>query len=710
MMGNSIVKLSVLLSANASQATQTLHQFAAQAQSSSMKAKQAFNGQSLRVDASGLSSEAAAVQAKGGSLLSSIGGVRLALSGMVASAGLYAATMSLKLAAANEQATISFETLLKSTAGARKMMDDLQQFAKVTPFSFTDIRAASQQMLSYGIAARDVIPMLRIIGDAASTSPLGMAEGMERVTRAIGQMKGRGKVSAQEMLQLTEAGINAWEMLAKGIGKSVAETMTLVEAGSVNAATGIKALLEGMQKTTGGNMEKQSNTLAGKASNLWDSLKIFGADTGEMAANLFKLGDSIDWLTKKFDKMNDTVRSRKAGFDVTDPIAKLEHAKKMAAGEFMKRHGIKDGTVQDILTADWWKKDIKLAKEMEELVQRNLKALGKLGDTAVNNLSIVQGAISPAVAELQKFRKEIQDDIDSIGMNSDEKKLANLKKQGATLQQLALAQQDLSRKAAAEGRLKLFEDGAKLIEDMRTPFQTLNYEVGRLNSMLKLGAIDWDTYQRAVKRANDTFTDHEPLAKLMASTLEDLRERINRARLTEDEFLQKKLDDVGANSLQKSQVEKLQLMAREAEQRKQLIEDAKRANDAELSGLAKYRAELERVKQLWSTGKLTADARDSLLSKAKKDVLNDFQQKNAITNPGLALAGSQEAYKAMLASTQVKPEKDGLERVVDNMAKETKDQTVVMHQVNNNFKGIADDMRRMREIAESRKATPVAYN
>jgi tape measure domain-containing protein len=74
-------------------------------------------------------------------------------------------------------------------------------------------------MLAMGFSAKEVMPTLTAIGDASSGLGLG-AEGLDRITRALGQMRAKGKVSAEEMLQLTEAGVPAWAILSKAIGKS----------------------------------------------------------------------------------------------------------------------------------------------------------------------------------------------------------------------------------------------------------------------------------------------------------------------------------------------------------------------------------------------------------------------------------------------------------------------------------------------------------
>jgi hypothetical protein len=83
-------------------------------------------------------------------------------------------------------------------------------------------------------------------------------------------MLAKGKVSGEEMRQLAEAGIGAWDYLAKATGKSTAEVMKLSEKGLLPAKESIKVIVEGMQQDFGGMMEKQSKTFSGMMSTLKD--------------------------------------------------------------------------------------------------------------------------------------------------------------------------------------------------------------------------------------------------------------------------------------------------------------------------------------------------------------------------------------------------------------------------------------------------------
>lgn len=224
-------------------------------------------GKSLDLSAigAGLSDAGSKLADVGGKLTA---GITVPLAGATAAAG----TFALRTASAAETTEISFTTMLGSEEAALSMMEELADFAAHTPFELSGLQDATRQLLAYGFTAEDVVPMLTAVGDATAALGTGQA-GIESVTRALGQMQTRGKVSAEEMLQLTEAGIPAWEYLAEAIGTDTAGAMDAVSKGAVDANTGIKALTDGMERDFGGMMEEQSKTVEGLFSNLSDAIE-----------------------------------------------------------------------------------------------------------------------------------------------------------------------------------------------------------------------------------------------------------------------------------------------------------------------------------------------------------------------------------------------------------------------------------------------------
>jgi len=206
---------------------------------------------------------------------------------------------SFELADALEQSKIAFTTMLGSGEAAGKMLTDLKAFADKTPFEFQDIQAAAKRLMAMGTAAEDVIPTLRAVGDAAAGLGGGKAT-IDGITLALGQMGAKGKISTQELNQLTERGIPAMRYLAEAAKVSTGEMAKLVENGLVPADKGVKVLLESMQRDFGGLMAKQADTASGKLSTMKDSMASLGTEVGQSFIPAVKAGaDIIAYFSQK---------------------------------------------------------------------------------------------------------------------------------------------------------------------------------------------------------------------------------------------------------------------------------------------------------------------------------------------------------------------------------------------------------------------------
>lgn len=211
------------------------------------------------------------------------------IAGIAASLGALG-VKAVQAAGSFQQTQAAMTNMLGSAERAQSLLSDLQNFAAKTPFEFNDVAAATQKFLAFGFTAEQVIPTLTAVGDAAAGVGLGK-EGVDRVTLALGQMAAKAKVQSDEMLQLTEAGIPAWQMLADKIGVSVPQAMDMVSKGAVDAQTGLQALVGGMEEKFGGMMEQQSSTITGTWSNMMDGLSQTAIAVGQQISDALNLPD-----------------------------------------------------------------------------------------------------------------------------------------------------------------------------------------------------------------------------------------------------------------------------------------------------------------------------------------------------------------------------------------------------------------------------------
>lgn len=180
-----------------------------------------------------------------------------------------------------EQYTTSLEVMLGSASKASAMIEKMREFAAKTPLTLENVISGGSLLMSYGVDESNLIDTMTKLGDLAS----GNAEKMDRITLAYGQMLAKGKVTGEELMQMTEAGVPLQTALAESIGVTGEEFSKMVSKGEV----GIDDLNKAITGLTTGNgkfagmMEKQSQTMQGMLSTLQDNVSEFFRKIGEGA-------------------------------------------------------------------------------------------------------------------------------------------------------------------------------------------------------------------------------------------------------------------------------------------------------------------------------------------------------------------------------------------------------------------------------------------
>lgn len=301
-------------------------------------------------------------------------------------AGVKAARWASQTAANAEQVDIAFNTML-GPERAKKMIADLVEFAKTTPFEMAGLNKATQQMLAYGFAANDVIPMLTDVGNATAALGAGQ-QGIDAITRALGQMHGKGVAASQEMMQLTEVGIPAWDYLAKALHTDVAGAMDMVTKKAVSADVAIAAIRAGMQGDFGGLMIKQSRTLTGVLSNLADAatatiMKMYQTDGyKKMTDALSKLADPIQKLVESLMPLFERGMEALAGM-ATNAANAINRMSASDIQTIAKSIGMLAGTGPALLV---------IGKSMET-AGKMLGAFSKASNVVAEGLSVIKGIV-----------------------------------------------------------------------------------------------------------------------------------------------------------------------------------------------------------------------------------------------------------------------------------------------------------------------------
>jgi len=188
---------------------------------------------------------------------------------------------SLKAAADFEQTEIAFTTMLGSAETAQKMLKELADFAKKTPFTLRGVERSARQLMAVGFQAEDVLPVLKDVGDIAAG--LGMKEeGLQRLILNLGQVQAQGKLTGRELRDFAVAGIPLLDELSKELGVTTSEIQELVSAGEIQTDIVLKVFKN--MTSAGGRFEdlmaKQAETVQGKFSNLQDTFELMQREIG----------------------------------------------------------------------------------------------------------------------------------------------------------------------------------------------------------------------------------------------------------------------------------------------------------------------------------------------------------------------------------------------------------------------------------------------
>jgi tape measure domain-containing protein len=174
-----------------------------------------------------------------------------------------------------EQVQLSFSLLIRAGPQVKALLNDITDFAALTPYTFQQVANATRKFLAYGFKPGQIMPIMQVLGDASAAA--GDPEVFDRVAKAFGQIHTKGRLVEQELRQLTEAGIPAFDILKEKLGLTYKE-MTNIGKMHIPAQTAINALMEGMNERFGGASQALAKTVTGMMSTIKDDLLLIGKD------------------------------------------------------------------------------------------------------------------------------------------------------------------------------------------------------------------------------------------------------------------------------------------------------------------------------------------------------------------------------------------------------------------------------------------------
>jgi len=193
-----------------------------------------------------------------------------------------------------QQATTSIEALTGSASTATEMVGKLENLASHSVFGLPQLTQSAQQLLAFGVNAKNVPPLLQAIQTAAAASGGDITDKLSRINYVISELNSGIPVSARQLRQLAMAGVPL-DNIAKQLGITTEALFTAGKTGIVSGAQ----ITEAFQKVyTTGNlgdfMQKQAGTFSGAMNLIKTNLSL------AVAEGFKPLFDVISSLVVKF--------------------------------------------------------------------------------------------------------------------------------------------------------------------------------------------------------------------------------------------------------------------------------------------------------------------------------------------------------------------------------------------------------------------------
>lgn len=183
---------------------------------------------------------------------------------------------------------------LGSTEEADKLIASIQKIGEESAYDTTQLMPLARQWVNIGETADGATQKMAKIVDLGSA--FGMqTEQIQAANLALTQMSMAGKIGAQDMMQLINAGVPAWQLLADKMGLSVAEVRDLSQAGQLGEEA-IDTLWDAITEKTQGASKSLAETTMARFSNMQESVSNSMSAIGDILIQGFDINGILDDL------------------------------------------------------------------------------------------------------------------------------------------------------------------------------------------------------------------------------------------------------------------------------------------------------------------------------------------------------------------------------------------------------------------------------
>lgn len=185
--------------------------------------------------------------------------------------------LTAKQALLNGSATTMTQALAQTKTQSKELLGWIEKLAIQSPFRQDDVANAFRLSMALGFSTKEAQRLTGAMLNFATATGQG-GETIERINRALGQMRTKGKVSLEEINQLTEAGVDAMRILQQATGKTGEALYKDISKGAISADFAINAIISDTEKLYQGAGDAAATSMSGLLSSLQEVQDIVGRE------------------------------------------------------------------------------------------------------------------------------------------------------------------------------------------------------------------------------------------------------------------------------------------------------------------------------------------------------------------------------------------------------------------------------------------------
>lgn len=188
-------------------------------------------------------------------------------------------------------------SLMGSIDAGEKAIAWIKDFTKTAPMTIAEVTDAFALLKGFGLDPMDGSLQALVDKNAQLGGEMDRLQG---IVIALGQAWGKEKLQAEEITQLVERGIPAWQLLSQATGKTVAQLQELSSEGRLGRDV-IAALIAELGKSAEGQALSAMSRLSGQLSQLKNAAQDFYDRIAKAGA--------LDYVKGKLDELLATIRA-----------------------------------------------------------------------------------------------------------------------------------------------------------------------------------------------------------------------------------------------------------------------------------------------------------------------------------------------------------------------------------------------------------------